>query len=127
MKSQPLSKFALFNRVGVFAALTLMFGWGTAMGVEVARVTPATTNLVRGTGELTSLFVITNAIPPSTNFTHYKLITVTGGTLYTNDATAVSAGAYITSVVANIGVKFRLTPATNSGSGGGVFTIQAYT
>jgi len=131
MKSQPFGKFtsALFNRVGVFAALTLMLGLGTAQAVVVPTVTPATTNLTRGT--MSSIFQVTNSVGDFwASFPFYQFSATNGGTLY--DAQGAVKTADGSTWVSNGEIStnsylFKLTYGTNGGAGSGSFTVRAFT
>ena len=107
---------------GVAAALTgtITFS-GTAVG-DTPSVTGASTN---EDTQSSSGLVITKSGNDGIEVTHYKITSLTGGTLYKNDgSTAIANNSFITVAEGSAGLKF--TPSTNSVSSGS-FYVQAGT
>jgi hypothetical protein len=88
--------------------------------------TPSVTNASTSEDTQTaSGLVISRNASDGAEVTHFRITSITGGTLYQNDGTTViSNGAYISFAQANAGLKF--TPASNSISSGS-FVVHAAT
>ncbi len=88
--------------------------------------TPSITNAATNEDvQTTSGLVISRNANDSTEVTHFKVTSITNGTLFQNDGTtSISNSAFITFAEGNVGLKFTPTPESFSN---GSFTIQAST
>ncbi len=94
--------------------------------VNAVADTPAITNTTTNEDtQSTSGLVVTRNVADSTEVTHFKITSITNGTLFqANGSTAIASNDFITFAQSNAGLKF--SPAANSISSGS-FTIQAST
>ena len=96
--------------------------------VDVTAVadTPSVTNAATTEDvQSTSGLVISRNAADGAEVTHFKITSITGGSLFLNDGTtAIAANEFITFAQANAGLKF--TPSPNSNTTGH-FTVQAST
>ncbi len=114
-------------------AATDVVGSGLSVGSATATITitpigdtPSVTNTSTNEDtQSTTGLVISRNINDGNEVTHFKISSISGGTLYKNDGTtAIANNSFITFVEGNAGLKF--TPTVNSLSSGS-FDVQAGT
>ncbi|HKQ99532.1 MAG TPA: Calx-beta domain-containing protein [Pyrinomonadaceae bacterium] len=122
-----------FSGAGIFQVqgATSAAGAGLSAGAATATITvgstadvPTVTNATTNEDAQTSSgLVITRNAADGVEVTHFKITSITNGTLFKNDGTtAISSGSFITAAEGNAGLKF--TPTANF-SGDGSFQVQA--
>ncbi|HEX8846812.1 MAG TPA: choice-of-anchor Q domain-containing protein, partial [Pyrinomonadaceae bacterium] len=122
-----------FSGAGIFQVqgATNGSGAGLSTGFATATITvgstadvPSVTNATTDEDvQTTSGLVITRNANDGVEVTHFKITSITGGTLFKNDGTTqITNGTFITSAEGNAGLKF--TPTANS-SANGSFQVQA--
>jgi ELWxxDGT repeat protein len=105
-------------------ALTSIFPITASVTVSAVTDTPSVTNAATDEDvQSTSGLVISRNAVDGSEVTHFKITSITGGSLFQNDGTTtISDNEFITFAQANAGLKF--TPTLNS-SGTGQVTVQA--